>query len=303
MDASRALSAPKALAAWWLAIRPGTLTIAMVPVVVGSALAVADGAPFDPTVALAALAAAVLIQIGTNLQNDVGDWQRGADSGDRLGPPRATSLGWLSPAQVRRGAIVACGLAFALGGYLVWRGGWPIVLIGVSAITVGLAYTSGRRPIAYTAFGELFVFLFFGLVAVGGAYYLQTLEVGRSAVIAGALIGMLAAAVLVVNNYRDIDSDRRAGKHTVAVCFGAGFARRAYAFLVLAPFPGLPLLARTADAGARVMLALAVLPWAVRLVRQIYTAPPGAWLNRLLGETALLQLAFGLLLAAALSVG
>jgi len=238
---------------WVLAVRPRTLTIAVGPVLVGTAAASADTGRFDPAIMAVALLAAVLIQAGTNLQNDVGDFLRGADGADRIGPPRMTSLGWLSAAQVERAAALAFGLAIALGGYLV---------------------------------------------AVGGSYYLQAGSLGLSAIGAGAMIGLLAAAVLAVNNYRDIESDRRAGKHTLAACMGGGFARAEYAVLLLAPFALLAALVPLADMGAAAAMPLIGLPWAARLAWTIHRRPPGAWLNGLLAETAVLGLAFAGLLAA-----
>ena len=256
---------PGALHAWLLAVRPRTLTIAVGPVLVGTAAGSAEAGRFDPAAMAVAMIAAVLIQAGTNLQNDVGDFLRGADGADRLGPPRVTSAGWLSAAQVERAAALAFGLAIALGGYLVRLGGWPVLVAGVASIAAGIAYTRGPRPIAYTALGEVFVFVFFGLVAVGGSYYLQAGSLGRSAIGAGAMIGLLAAAVLAVNNYRDIESDRRAGKHTLAACIGGGFARAEYAVLLLAPFALLAALLPLAHMGAAAAMPLIALPWAARL--------------------------------------
>ena len=288
---------PGALRAWLLAVRPRTLTIAVGPVLVGTAIGSAEAGRFDPAAMVAAMIAAVLIQVGTNLQNDVGDFLRGADGADRLGPPRATSAGWLSAAQVERAAALAFGLAIALGGYLVRLGGWPILVAGVTSVAAGMAYTRGPRPIAYTALGEVFVFVFFGLVAVGGSYYLQAESLGPSAIVAGAMVGLLAAAVLAVNNYRDIESDRRAGKHTLAACMGGGFARAEYTALLLAPFALLAALVPLAHMGAAAAMPLIALPWAARLAWTIRRRPPGRWLNGLLAETALLGLAFAALLA------
>ena len=298
----RASGRPGAVHRWVLAVRPRTLTIAVGPVLVGTAAASADTGRFDPVIMAAAMLAAVLIQAGTNLQNDVGDFLRGADGADRIGPPRVTSLGWLSAAQVERAAALAFGLAIALGGYLVAVGGWPVLVAGIVSIAAGIAYTRGPRPIAYTGLGELFVFAFFGLVAVGGSYYVQAGSLGRSAVGAGAMIGLLAAAVLAVNNYRDIESDRRAAKHTLAVCMGGGFARAEYAVLLFAPFALLATLVPLADMGAAVAIPLIVLPWGVSLVLKIHRRPPGGWLNGLLAETALLGLAFAGLLAASFAL-
>jgi 1,4-dihydroxy-2-naphthoate octaprenyltransferase len=170
--------------------------------------------------------------------------------------------------------VLAFGLAIALGGYLVAIGGWPILVAGLASIAAGIAYTRGPRPIAYTGLGEAFVFAFFGLVAVCGSSYLQAGSVGRSAVGAGAMLGLLAAAVLAVNDYRDIACDRRAGKRTVAARFGGGFARAEYGVLLLAPFALLPVLGSIAAA-----LPLVLLPRALRLAWAIRRRPPGSWLN------------------------
>jgi 1,4-dihydroxy-2-naphthoate polyprenyltransferase len=286
-------SRPGSLHAWLLAVRPRTLTIAVAPVLVGTAAGSAASGRLDATAMAVAMLAAVLIQVGTNLHNDVGDFVRGADGADRIGPPRATSAGWLSAAQVERAAALALGLAIALGGYLVLLGGWPILAAGLASIAAGIAYTRGPRPVAYTALGELFVLVFFGLVAVGGSYYLQAGSLGRDAIVAGVMVGMQAAAVLAVNNYRDIESDRRAGKHTLAACLGGGVARAAYSVLLLAPFGLLAGLEPPVSA-----LPLVALPWAARLAWSVHRRPAGGWLNGLLAETALLGLAFAGLLAA-----
>jgi 1,4-dihydroxy-2-naphthoate octaprenyltransferase len=248
------------------------------------------------------LAAAVLIQTGTNLYNDVGDYERGADRTDRLGPARATSMGWLAPADVRRAAATSFGLAMVLGAYLVSVGGWPISAIGLASVAAGIAYTGGPRPIAYTASGEFFVFVFFGLVATIGTAFLQTARFSWAAAVAGGMIGALAAAVLVVNNYRDVESDRRSGKMTLAVRIGHARTRIEFATLVLAPFAALPLLAWLTDTGPRMLLPLAAAPLAARLVRDLARAPIGPGLNLLLKRTARLELVFGLLVCAALAL-
>lgn len=295
-----AAAAPTPFRAWWLAARPATLSIAVVPVVVGTALAWRDAAAIDWLVAAVALVAAMLIQIGTNLFNDVGDYERGADLPDRLGPPRATAMGWLAPADVRRAAATSFGLAMVLGAYLVSVGGWPILAIGLASVAAGIAYTGGPRPIAYTASGEFFVFVFFGLVATAGSHFLQAGRFSAAALVAGTILGALAAAVLVVNNYRDLDSDMRAGKHTLAVRIGRAATRVEFAALVASAFALLPLLGVVAPAGAWLALPLAAAPFAVALVVGFWCAPITTVLNLFLKRTAQLQLAFGLLLAVAL---
>jgi 1,4-dihydroxy-2-naphthoate octaprenyltransferase len=294
------LQRPSGAAAWWLAIRPKTLTVSLAPVLVGSAVAWAQTHDFHWLPALVALLAAVLIQIGTNLHNDVSDFERGADTPERLGPPRATAMGWLPAGAVRRGAWIAFGLAFNFGVYLAWYGGWPIVAIGLSSLLAGWAYTGGPRPIAYTPLGEVFVCVFFGLAAVGGSYYLQTLSISGAALLAGAMVGMLAAGVITVNNYRDLESDARAGKNTLAVCLGRRGAQFVYAAEMLLPFALLPLLAWLSGKGLWLALPFLALPSVLLQLARFRRETPGPVFNELLARTAKLQFVFGALLAIAL---
>lgn len=284
---------------WWLAIRPKTLVIALSPVLVGTALAAAEQGGLAWGTLAATLLGAVLIQAGTNLHNDAADFERGADTPERLGPLRVTAQGLLSPAQVRGAAHLAFAGAFLLGIYLVWLGGWPILVLGLVSLLAGYGYTGGPRPIAYTPFGELVVFLFFGLAAVAGSYYLQTGRVTAGALGLGAAIGLPAAAVLVINNYRDMDTDRRAGKITLACRLGRGPTRVLYALLVLLP----PVLAMPWLPKGSVLALL--LPWlglplALHLSLRLWRAAIGPGLNALLARTAQLHLVYGLLLGAAL---
>ncbi|MDJ0805374.1 MAG: 1,4-dihydroxy-2-naphthoate polyprenyltransferase [Gammaproteobacteria bacterium] len=282
---------------WLLAIRPKTLSLSVVPVLVGIALAWRETQLFQPLPALAALCGAILIQIGTNLHNDAEDFARGTDTEERLGPPRATAQGWLSSETVMRGAKIAFGLAFMIGLYLIWHGGWPILTIGLLSLLAGFAYTGGPKPIAYSATGELFVFLFFGLAAVLGSYYLQALSLSLNALAAGCAIGLHAAAVLLVNNYRDLQSDRKAGKLTLSHYLGTYGSQKVYATLLLGPFL-LPLMLAELDAG--VWLVLLALPFAWLLIQRFVSEPPGPVFNRILARTAVLQMVYGLLLVSAL---
>jgi 1,4-dihydroxy-2-naphthoate octaprenyltransferase len=297
---SAARSRPAPPTAWWLAIRPKTLTVAVAPVACGAALAWREHQQFFLLPFAVTLAVAVLIQIGTNLYNDAKDHERGADTPDRLGPPRATASGWLAAREVKRAALAVFAAAFVLGQYLVWHGGWGIFLLGVVSIAAGLAYTGGPRPIAYSATGEVFVWLFFGLAATLGTYYLQAFTLSVPAFLTANALGLLAAAVIVVNNTRDLETDERAGKHTLAVRIGRAASNTEYTALVLLPFAlaaaQAPLLAR----GAVTLLPLLALPWALALARRFRAEPPGRGFNRLLAQTAALQLAFALLLALAL---
>lgn len=297
-----AAPAPTTLRHWLTAIRPRTLPVAVVPVLVGKALAWHDMGTLSELVLVATLIAAVLIQVATNLHNDVADYERGADDpGTRLGPRRATAEGWLSPADVRRGALLSFAGAGAIGLWLALQGGWPILAIGVAAIASAWAYSGGARPIAYSSLGELFVWLFFGVAAVAGSYYLQVGRFDPMAMVAGALLGMPAAAVLVVNNYRDRDNDLRAGRRTFAVVFGARASRIEYATLMLLPFLLLVPLALAGGPGW--LLPLAAAPWAVVLVRRFVTQPAGPAFNALLADTARLQFGFGALICAGLFIG
>jgi 1,4-dihydroxy-2-naphthoate octaprenyltransferase len=282
--------------AWWLALRPWSFTISVAPVLAGTSLAVLDGYAAHLGLFAAALLACIFIHAGTNLQNDVGDFRRGADLAGRVGPPRATTEGWLPAGQVQGAAVACFALAFAPGVYLAAEGGWPIIAIGVASVAAGAAYTAGPRPIAYSGWGELFVLVFFGLVAVCGMYYLQSGTTGITPLIAGAAVGLHSSAVLVVNNLRDIDSDRRIGKNTLAVRCGRTFSVWEYAALLHAPFALVAGMA--AYEGRALLLApLVLLPWAGRLAGSIQRQPAGAWLNGALAQTAKLGLAFAVLLS------
>jgi len=281
--------------AWIMASRPRTLTAAIVPVVVGTAVAVRDRV-FNPWVALAALFSAVMIQIGTNLANDLFDFKKGADTHTRLGPTRVTSAGLLTPGEVGIGMWVVFGLAAASGLYVVYAGGWPILVIGVASILAGIAYTAGPFPLGYNGLGDLAVFIFFGLVAVMGTYYAQARAMTLDAGLAAVPVGVLTTAILVVNNVRDADTDREAGKRTVAVLLGRGAARAEYAVLLALAY-AVPLalwLLRGASAWA--LLPLLTLPVAVPLARVVITTE-GPALNRALTGTAQLLALYGVLFA------
>lgn len=287
---------PGPRATWWAAIRPATLWAGAVPVIVGTALAVAEGHRAWAAAA-AAMLGALLIQIGTNLVNDYSDFHKGADGPDRLGPARATAKGWLTPRQVATGAALSLGGAAAVGVYITAIGGWPMLALGLASIACAVAYTAGPLPLAYLGLGDVFVLLFFGLGATGGTYYLQAGALDGGAVIAGLAVGALATAILVVNNLRDRHTDARAGKRTTAVRFGGRFAREQYIALLVAAY-GLVIGAVLGGiAGPGWLLALASLPLAAREIRALTTVD-GAALNPHLGATARLELVFGLLLSA-----
>ena len=289
-----------ALGAWILAGRPRTLFAAAAPVVVGTAIAIRDGG-FALLPALAALFGALLLQVGSNLANDVFDYQRGADAPDRVGPLRVTQAGLLMPVQVLRGMWFIFALSLIPGLYLAARGGWPIVAIGVSAIAAAFLYTGGPLPYGYKGLGEIFVFVFFGVVAVCGTYYVQTGTLTGLAISASIPIGLLTSAILGVNNLRDMGPDRAAGKITLAVRLGMHGARIEYLLLVGLAFAAPPALFAAGLASAWVMLAWLSVPLAERQARIIVTQS-GAALNNALAGTALLTFVFSLLFAAGLTV-
>jgi len=280
---------------WLAAARPATLSAAVAPVLVGTALAAGEG-EFRPLVFAATLAAALLIQTGTNLANDLFDYERGADNAGRLGPPRVTQSGLIPPEQVRAATYLSFGAAAAIGLYLVFVGGWPILAIGLTAIAAGLAYTGGPWPLGYHGLGDLFVFLFFGLASVTGTYYLQTEELSAAAFLAALPVGLTVTAILVVNNLRDIETDRRAGKMTLAVRLGDRATRWQYALLVGGAYVLLPSLV-LAGASAWVWLPWLTLPLSLGLCRSVLAGAGGRALNPVLKQTARLHLALGSLLA------
>jgi len=269
-------------------------------VLVGSALAYADAGRFSLTVLLVAALCAVLIQVGTNLHNDVSDYERGADDpASRRGPRRATAEGWLRPEHVRRGSAIVFATAFFIGLYLVYLSDWRIFVVGVVSIMAGYAYSGGPWPIAYTCLGEIFVLIFFGWVAVGGTYYVHASgPLGPAVFLGGAAVGLPAAAVLVVNNTRDRDEDRQAGRRTFPVVFGLSASRIHYQLLVLASPVFAALTAASAGAGKwSVACLLGVVP-GYGLVRRFQRASSGTEFNRLLAATA----RFGLLVGGILVV-
>jgi 1,4-dihydroxy-2-naphthoate octaprenyltransferase len=273
------------------------------PVLVGTAAGIAAGAVLRVLPFVAALAGALLIQIATNFANDYSDFHRGADTHERLGPTRVTQAGLITPASVLRAIIVTFGLATLVGAYLVWVGGWPIVAIGVASIVCALAYTGGPWPYGYHALGELFVFVFFGLVAVGGSAYLQTGTLTPLAVAAAVPVGLLITNILVVNNLRDLETDRAAHKRTLAVVLGDRATRWQYAlFTALAYLAPVAMLA-SGRTGWWVLLPLLTLPLANRAVRAVLGGLSGRAINAMLAGTGRLQLLYAVLLAVGLVLG
>jgi 1,4-dihydroxy-2-naphthoate polyprenyltransferase len=283
--------------AWILAARPKTLPAAISPVIAGAALAAAGG-HFALLPALAALLGALLLQIGSNLANDYFDAMNGADTPERVGPLRVTAAGLITPAAMQGGMVVVFGLAALIGLYLIWVGGWPVLVIGAAAILAALAYTGGPKPFGYMGLGDLFVFLFFGPVALCGTYYVQAHTVSAGAIIASIALGALITAILVVNNLRDIKADQQAGKYTLAVRLGADGTRSEYLSLLVVAYI-MPLILAVSNGSLWLLLPLLTLPRALQLNATIRRASDGPTLNGALAGTAQLTLLFALTLAVA----
>ena len=283
---------------WMLATRPKTLPAAAAPVVVGTAVAIAEGA-FALAPALAALLGALLLQIGSNLANDVFDYKKGADTSARLGPTRVTQAGFLSPRQVLTGMWLTFGLAALIGLYLIWVGGWPIIAIGVLSIAAAIAYTGGPFPLGYHGLGDLFVFIFFGLAAVCGTYYVQAGTVSGLAWLAAVPVGGLIVNILVVNNLRDIESDRAAGKRTLAVRLGVRGAQVEYLLWLVVAYAVPPLMGLFGLASGWLMLTWLSLPAALSPTRLVLREQ-GRILNQALAGSARFALIYSLLFAVGL---
>ncbi|HWM64683.1 MAG TPA: 1,4-dihydroxy-2-naphthoate polyprenyltransferase [Solirubrobacterales bacterium] len=281
-----------------MAARPRTLPAAIAPVLVGTAAAVEwVGELPRPAAFVAALIGSIFIQIGTNLANDYSDAKRGADTADRLGPVRVTSAGLVTPRRVLVATWVAFGVAVACGIYLTVVAGFVILLIGAVSIAAGVLYTGGPRPYGYAGLGEVFVFLFFGLVAVNGSYYVQVEELQALPLGLSISVGFLATAILVVNNVRDIETDRRAGKTTLAVRVGRQQAVVLYRFLVLGAYVVLPIALIGADTSLLPLIGLASLPLAIPPLRAMSSRTDGPALNAALAQTGALLGAFSLLVS------
>jgi 1,4-dihydroxy-2-naphthoate polyprenyltransferase len=288
---------------WLMAARPRTLPAAIAPVLVGTAAAVEWYGRLPRVGAfIAALIGSIFIQIGTNLANDYSDAKRGADTVDRLGPVRVTSAGLVTPQRVLVATWVAFAVAVACGIYLTVVAGIVILLIGAVSIAAGVLYTGGPRPYGYAGLGELFVFLFFGLVAVNGSYYVQVEQLNALPLGLSISVGFLATAILVVNNVRDIETDRRAGKNTLAVRVGRRQAVVLYRLLVLGAFVVLPISLVGAEASLLPLIGLLSLPLAIGPLRTMNSRTDGPSLNAALAATGALLGAFSLLVSAGLLI-
>ncbi|MHB8906852.1 MAG: 1,4-dihydroxy-2-naphthoate polyprenyltransferase [Melioribacteraceae bacterium] len=282
--------------AWILASRPRTLAAAVVPVIIGSSIAVHDGV-FHPLAALLALICSLLIQVGTNFVNDLFDFLHGTDKKDRIGPLRVIASGLISKQEMKMGIYLTFGISFLLGLYLVYLGGAFILFIGIFSILAGIAYTAGPFPLAYNGLGDIAVFLFFGFVGTVGTYYVQAKEITAMAFWSSVPVGALITNILVVNNYRDREEDRSNGKKTLIVIFGERFGRIQYLFFMLVSYAILFVVYFTFKKDVFVFLPLLSLPLAIKLIKMIYTLR-GRELNKTLELTAKLSALYGLLFAA-----
>jgi 1,4-dihydroxy-2-naphthoate octaprenyltransferase len=290
---------PSAARIWLMAARPRTLPAAVAPVLVGTALAATEGT-FKILTFLAALIGALFIQVGTNLSNDYSDARRGADTEDRLGPVRVTAGGLVPPRQVLRATYMAFGVAVLAGVYLIATAGWELLLVGAASILAGVLYTGGPRPYGYEGLGEVFVFLFFGVVAVAGSYFAQVERLEWEALVLAVPVGLLASAILVVNNVRDLETDRRAGKRTLAVRLGRERARALFVGMVVLAFVTAPLPWILGSLSPWLFLSWLAIPLAVPVIGVVRTRTDGPSLNGALAATGRLQLVFCVLLSAGL---
>ena len=284
---------------WLLAVRPKTLPAAVAPVILGLSIAATTGI-FHWGAGLAALFGAVMIQIGTNLVNDVIDFSKGADTAERTGPTRVTQTGLLTSKQVWTGVIVTFGLAGLVGVYLALLAGWPVVWIGLAALLAGIAYTAGPYPLAYIGLGDLFVFIFFGFAAVCGTVFVTAESLPGSAWWAGAAAGALTVNILVVNNIRDIKTDRKAGRKNIPVVFGRAAAEWEFAAMLVLAFAIPPILICQGFASPWVLLTYVSFPQGVKLWSVLRSGLDGPPLNPILGQTAQMVLRYCVLFAAGL---
>jgi 1,4-dihydroxy-2-naphthoate octaprenyltransferase len=288
---------------WLMAARPRTLPAAIAPVLVGTAAAVERHGDLPRVGAfIAALIGSIFIQIGTNLANDYSDAKRGADTVDRLGPVRVTAAGLVAPRSVLVATWLAFGIAVAAGIYLATVAGWLIIAVGAASIAAGVLYTGGPRPYGYAGLGELFVFLFFGLVAVNGSYYVQLERLDWLPFGLSVSVGCLATAILVVNNVRDVDTDRRAGKRTLAVRIGRDGARRLYLGLIGVAYLCLVVTLAAHGGPWWALLGLLSAPMALRPASAVLTRTDGRALNGALAGTGALLGVFSLLVSAGLLI-
>ncbi len=279
---------------WLLAFRPKTLPAAIAPVMIGTAMAFGDGVHHFPA-AFVCLLAALAIQIGTNIANDYYDFKKGTDTTERIGPTRMTQAGLIKPSAMKAAFIISFAVAIVLGAWLIQRGGWPIAVIGIFAILSGILYTAGPYPLGYIGLGEVFVLIFFGPVAVAGTYYVQSYEMNMAVVLAGLAPGLISVAILTVNNLRDINSDRNAGKRTLAVRFGRSFAIYEFLFSIITASL-IPVLIYYLIDDHKAILACACLALiSVPTIKTVLTTSDGPALNKALAMTGCLLMIYSLI--------
>lgn len=292
---------PPQLNSWLLAIRPKTLPASIAPVMLGAAMAFGDGVGHWPS-ALVALFGAMMIQIGTNLANDYFDFKKGVDTSERKGPLRVTQSGLISPEAVKWGFITAFGLAAIAGLFLFARAGWPVIAIGIFSILSGIFYAAGPKPLSHLGLGDVFVLVFFGPVAVAGTYYVQSFEVNAAVILIGFACGFFSTAVLCVNNLRDIETDQRAGKRTLAVRFGKAFARGEYLFCLLAACALPPIVHALTEQRPLTLAASSVVFLCIPLVETVYADEKPERLNDVLARTGQILFLFTIIYSIAWNI-
>lgn len=292
---------PPAWRVWVAASRPRTLPAAVAPVLTATALAWRDGG-FNGWAAAVCGVFALLIQIGTNFANDYYDFVKGADTAERVGPKRAVAAGWVPPATMRAAMIVVFAAAFLIGLLLLKFGGWPLLAIGIASVICGIAYTGGPYPLGYNGLGDVFVFVFFGLVAVCATYFVQVGRVSENSILAATAIGALATNILLVNNYRDVETDVKAGKRTLVVRFGRPFARAQHALSLAIAF-AVPVVFWARGLGLWTLLPILLAPLAARHVARLKRAKTPLELIALLGDTGKFLALYSILLSAGIVLG
>lgn len=291
---------PSKFQSWLIACRPKTLLASVVPVIVGSALALSVN-KFVMLYSIIAMLCSILIQIGTNFVNDLYDFLNGADNGKRKGPLRVLANGFISVAEMKIGSALIFLTAFLLGLYLVYVGGIIVLIIGVLSIIAGIAYTAGPYPLAYKGLGDIFVFTFFGLIGTMGTYYVHTHEFSALSFLVSIPVGALITNILVVNNYRDIDEDRLANKRTLAVIWGKAFTRNQYVLLLIASFIIPIILFIYYNFSYWILLPCLTLPLGIELIKMLFTLE-GTELNKTLELSAKLSALFGILFSIGLTL-
>jgi len=282
------------LKTWILAFRPKTLTAAIAPVMIGTAMAFGDGIGHWPS-AIICLLAALSIQIGTNLANDYYDFKKGADTQDRIGPTRVTQSGLIKPEMVRLSFMIAFALSALCCYVLVQRAGWPIAVIGAISIISGIFYTAGPKPLGYIGLGDVFVLIFFGPVAVASTYYIQSFEMNLAVILAGFAPGLISTAILTVNNLRDIESDAKAGKRTLVVRFGREFAFKEYLFCLITASLLPVLIYGLIEDHLPILLSAIIMLLAIPTISNVLTKTDGPTLNAALASTGKLLLIYSII--------